>query len=577
MVFREVSVIEIREVLRAWLAGKSERAVAAQAGVDRKTSRRYVTAAVAAGLSRDGGEEQLTDELIGQVVSVVRPVRPDGHGQGWAELEARQEEIAAWVKGGVPVVKIGVLLGRRGVVVAERTLHRFAAERCGAGSKVTTPVDDGPPGGELQVDFGDLGLIPAGEGRRRKLRALVFTACFSRYLFVYLTFSMTLEEVIAGCEQAWAFFGGVFRVVVPDNMSPVVAKADAVNPQLTREWLEYAQARGFVTDPARVRHPRDKPRVEAGVKFVQGNFFAGETFLDLADARSKMAAWLVTANARVHGTTRQVPAVVFAAQEAPCLLPAPAERYQVPYWAQVKVHVDYHIQVARALYSVPWRHVGARVMARADEHLVKVYLRDQLIKTHPRKQPGGRSTDAADMPPGVEGYATRTVDRIVAQAASYGPATGIYAQRLLDGDAPWMMMRSVYRLIGLAKRYGPRPPRRPARGPWTSTSSTSPRSSRCSRTPPRTPRRRAWPRRLAPVRAGSPGTQPSTPPRPGYGCRSSTAAAAPPTPGPDLLRGQLHTAAKARRPPGRAAARHFIPGLFHPRFLFIPFLLARKR
>ena len=59
------------------------------------------------------------------------------------------------------------------------------------------------------------------------------------------------------------------------------------------------------------------------------------------------------------------------------------------------------------------------------------------------------------MPPGVEGYATRTVDRLVAQAASYGPATGIYAQRLLDGDAPWMMMRSVYRLIGLAKRYGP--------------------------------------------------------------------------------------------------------------------------
>jgi hypothetical protein len=213
-----------------------------------------VVAAVAAGLSREGGEEQLTDELIGQVVSVVRPVRPDGHGAGWAELEARRQQIAKRVEGGVPVVKIGILLARQGVVVAERTLHRFAAERCGAsGSKVTTPVDDGPPGGELQVDFGDLGLIPAGDGRRRKLRALVFTACFSPYMFVYLTFSMTLEEVIAGCEDAWAFFSGVFRVVVPDNMSPVVAKADAVNPRLTREWLEYAQARGFVTDPARVR------------------------------------------------------------------------------------------------------------------------------------------------------------------------------------------------------------------------------------------------------------------------------------------------------------------------------------
>jgi hypothetical protein len=102
MVFREVSVIEVREVLRAWLAGRSERAVAAQAGVDRKTSKRYVTAAVAAGLSREGGEEQLSDELVGQVVSVVRPVRRDGHGQGWAELEARREQIAGWADGGVP-------------------------------------------------------------------------------------------------------------------------------------------------------------------------------------------------------------------------------------------------------------------------------------------------------------------------------------------------------------------------------------------------------------------------------------------------------------------------------------------
>ncbi|MGH3236833.1 MAG: IS21 family transposase [Streptosporangiaceae bacterium] len=448
---------EVYEVLRAWLAGKSERAVAAQAGVDRKTGKRYVEAAVAAGLLRGGGEEQLTEELIGRVIAAVRPVRPDGHGLGWSELEARHAQVTAWVKAEVPVVKIRVLLAREGLVVAERTLHRFAHDRCGAGGKtLTTPVDDGPPG-ELQVDFGLLGLIPAGDdsGRRRKLQALVFTACVSRYMFVYLTFSLTLEEVIAGCEQAWAFFGGIYAVVIPDNMSPVVADADAVNPRLTREWLEYAQARGFVTDPARVRHPRDKPRVEKAVQYVQGNFFAGETMLDLADARVKMTEWLGVVNVRVHGSTRQVPAVVFAEVEVPVLLPAPAARYQVPYWASVKVHVDYHIQVARGLYSVPYRLAGSRVMARADEYLVKVYLRDQLIKTHPRQRPGGRSTDTADMPPGVEGYATRTMDKQIAQAGFYGEHVGIYARRLLEGDAPWMMMRSVYRLVGLARRYGP--------------------------------------------------------------------------------------------------------------------------
>src|SRR2546430_8045477 len=119
-----------------------------QCGDSSKTSRRYVEAAVAAGLSRGGGEEQLTDELLGQVVSVVRPARPDGHGQGWAELEACREQVTAWVGAGVPVVKIGILLSRQGVVVAERALHRFAAERCGAGGeKGATPGGVGPAGG----------------------------------------------------------------------------------------------------------------------------------------------------------------------------------------------------------------------------------------------------------------------------------------------------------------------------------------------------------------------------------------------------------------------------------------------
>ena len=115
MVFREVSVIEVREVLRAWLAGKGLRKVAGQAGVDRKTARNYVNAALAAGLVRDGGEEQLTDELVGQVVAAVRPARPQGHGAGWEVLEGQHAQIVEWVGKDLTVVKIGDLLARQGV------------------------------------------------------------------------------------------------------------------------------------------------------------------------------------------------------------------------------------------------------------------------------------------------------------------------------------------------------------------------------------------------------------------------------------------------------------------------------
>ena len=147
MTFREVAVTEIREVLRAWLAGAGLRTAAAQAGVDRKTARRYVAAAVEAGLSRDGGLGQLTDELVGQVAQVVRPVRPGGHGQAWEQLGACQEQIAGQVQAGLSVVKIGVLLERRGMVVPYRTLHRFCVERCGFGKTASTVrVADGEPG-----------------------------------------------------------------------------------------------------------------------------------------------------------------------------------------------------------------------------------------------------------------------------------------------------------------------------------------------------------------------------------------------------------------------------------------------
>ena len=97
--------------------------------------------------------------------------------------------------------------------------------------------------------------------------------------------------MIAGCEAAWAFFGGVFKVVIPDNMSPVVDQADPTEPRFNRAFVEYAQDRGFLIDPARVRPPTDKPRVERTVPFVRNSFFAGEAFVDLADAQRRAEGW----------------------------------------------------------------------------------------------------------------------------------------------------------------------------------------------------------------------------------------------------------------------------------------------
>jgi transposase len=134
------------------------------------------------------------------------------------------------------VVKIGVLLEWQGVAVRYRTLHRFCAEPCGYGRSAATTVRvaDGEPGTECQLDFGFLGLpTDPVSGRQRKVYALIFTACYSRDMFVWLSSPRPLAAFITGCEAGWAFFGGVFQVLLPDNASAIVAAADAVNLRFT--------------------------------------------------------------------------------------------------------------------------------------------------------------------------------------------------------------------------------------------------------------------------------------------------------------------------------------------------------
>ena len=459
--FREVQVHEIREVLRLWLRGEGHRSIERLSLVDRKTVRRYIGAAVACGLVRDGGEEQLTDELLGQVCELVRPHRPDGHGAAWATLKANHDQLKAWlVTERLTVVKAHELLCRRGVVVPERTLHRYALEVLGVGRSArgtTVRVADGEPGVELQVDFGKMGLVPDPEsGRRRVCHALIFTAVYSRHTFVWLSFAQTTVAVIAGCEAAWAFFEGVFKVLIPDNMSAVVDQADRLNPRINKAFVEYAQSRGFVIDPARVRTPTDKPRVERVVHFTRNSMFAGESFIDLADAQRRAEAWCRgRAGLRTHGTTQCRPAELFALEEQPHLLPAPSMPYDVPVYVTAKVHRDHHIEVAKAIYSIPGNLIGQRVEVRADRQLVRVFHRGQLVKVHPRTRPGGRVTDPADLPAEKTTYALRDIDHLKRLAAEEGPAIGAYAAAVLDHPLPWTKMRQTYALLGLVKRWGP--------------------------------------------------------------------------------------------------------------------------
>jgi transposase len=455
MSFRELSMIDVREVLRRWQAGQSARGIARESGTDRKTVVRYVGAAEACGLDK---ESELTDGVVAEVAQRVqaRPIAPPSDAR--KTLEGHRERIKAWLEGERPLrlVRIHELLARDGVDVGYTTLRRFAHDELGWRERpVTVRLDDPPPGDEAQVDFGLMGHIVV-DGARRRLWAFIVTLSCSRYQFVWPCFTQTVEDVCAGLDAAWAFFGGIVRRVVLDNATSMVVRADAQSPKLQRAFAEYVQLRGIFADPARVRHPRDKARVENQVPYVRERWFEGETFSgDLTVVRAHAATWCrEIAGERVHGTTRRKPREAYELDEKAAMQPPPTEPFDVPRWSKAKIHPDHHAQVARALYSLPTSYIGKTLEVRADRSTVRFYQGATLVKAHARVLPGKRSTDPSDFPTDKAAYAFRSIDGVRRSAESKGEHVGRFAQRLLEGPLPWTKMRQAYGLLRLCERYG---------------------------------------------------------------------------------------------------------------------------
>ena len=188
MAFREVTLTEIREVLRQWVGGASRREIVRRVGVDRNTVRRYVRAGEKCGLKPASGVAAtaivIDDDRLAEVMASLSEAVPRAHGEAWAACSARRSFISERLDGGVKLTKIRKLLAREGVVIAYSTLRRFAASELSFGAARTTiPVIDGEPGEELQVDTGWVGRIEE-DGRMRRFRAWIFTAVRSRHRFV---------------------------------------------------------------------------------------------------------------------------------------------------------------------------------------------------------------------------------------------------------------------------------------------------------------------------------------------------------------------------------------------------------
>ena len=219
--YREVTMIEVREVLRLRGEGLPKKRIAAQLGLDPKTVRRYLEAAATAGVPRDG-RRSATRRSARCCSRCIPPAggRAATAGRGVSSSARRSSAGSATACASPRFASCSV---RQGVEIAYPTLHRFAVLELQFGKTATTiPVLDGEPGQELQVDTGWVGWLTLPQGKKRRFRAWIFTAVRSRHRFVYPTFEETTARAIEACEAAWEFFGGIFKVIIPDNTKAII-------------------------------------------------------------------------------------------------------------------------------------------------------------------------------------------------------------------------------------------------------------------------------------------------------------------------------------------------------------------
>lgn len=458
MAFLEVAMVQVREVIRRWQAGESKTGIGQASGVSRRTVGRYIAAAEALGVRRDGGPPG--EEVLAQLLqrNHAGPL-PQVESPTAARLAGQEDRIARWLREEeLQLTRILELLVQDGIAVSYTGLRRYVRQ---AGlwkpAKTTVRMAVWPAGEVAELDFGKLGMLTDPETlKKRAVWALVVVLPYSRHQFVYPLARQTLEECIAGLESAWRFFGGVPKRLILDNFAAAIAGPDALTPRPTRGFLEYSQARGFLIDAARVRRPKDKPHVERSVQYVRERFFKGGNFRDLEDCREQAERWCRdVAGLRVHGTTRQLPREVFEAEEQAQLQPYDGVLYDVPQWKAVTVHPDHHVSFGQALYSVPSATCppGTKLEVRGDRGLVKLYRKGELVKVHPRQHRGGRATDPDDYPAEKTAYAMRAPDRIIQRASVLGPNVETFVTKLFEGPLPWAKMRQGQKLLSLGEKY----------------------------------------------------------------------------------------------------------------------------
>ena len=454
-------MIDVTEILVHWHAGRSLNEVSQSLGVDRKTIRKYVAPAAAAGIVPGGPAkaEQEWADLVREWFPELSDARL--RQVTWPAIGVHHDYITAQLKAGVRMSTIHQRLrDEHGLAASVASFRRYVAANLPEEARRSQVTVWNPyqaeAGEQAQIDYGQLGrwLDPV-TGKLRTVWAFVMVLACSRHMFVRPVLKMDQRAWTECHVEAFAFFGGVPARLVPDNLKTGVDKPDLYDPKLNRSYAELAAHYGCLIDPARALKPRDKPQVERPMPYVRDSLWRGREFTSLEAMQAEAARWsLEVAGQRaclpLEGAA---PAAVFGAVEKDALRPLPAGPFVLATWATAKIGPDIHAQVEKVLYSVPWRHIGKTADVRITGSMVQFFIGGDLVKSHPRKV-RGKQTDFSDYPPEKIAFHMRTPAWCRRQAAGIGPSCEYLIGELLAGNALYRL-RAAQGVIGLADKHDP--------------------------------------------------------------------------------------------------------------------------
>ncbi len=315
-------------------------------------------------------------------------------------------------------------------------------------------------GEKVFVDYAGqkMRLTDPRTGQVSDVPIFVATLGASSHTYAEATATEDLRSFIGAHCRAFEFFGGVPEVIVPDNAKTGVSQPDYYEPDLNPTYLDMASYYGAVVIPTRLKHPRDKAKVESAVRTVETQVLAPlrrRTFFSLAELNLALAELTGRLNRRPFQKLPGSRLSLYEELERPALRPLPPQRYEFAEWKKVRVNLDYHVELDHNFYSVPYALVHKEVEARLTLGTVELFFRGRRVASHSRAHGRGHFvTDPAHMPEAHRHWRDRTPSRLIADAEAIGPETARFVRAVLaDRPHPEQGYRACLGVVRLAKRY----------------------------------------------------------------------------------------------------------------------------